>query len=189
MATQRNRSGRQTLSNIVMICVSAGAGFLLAPDCPAAEPALEYQVKAAFLLNFTKFIEWPPVAFSDAAAPFVICVLGKDPFGRALDQVAEGEKVAGRQLAIRRINAPPTPQACQLIFIGGAEKDRPAVPSGLGAGVLTVGEGESFVHDGGIIAFVIDNRRVRFDINQPAAEHALLKLSSKLLGVARSVER
>jgi hypothetical protein len=191
MATERNRRGRPThnLLNIVIVCVFAGSGFPLVAPCAGAEPTLEYQVKAAFLLNFTKFIEWPPETFSDAGSPFVICVLGKDPFGHVLDQLAEGEKVAGRPLEIRRVSASPLPKACQIIFIGGAEKDHPAVPMGLGPGVLTVGEGESFAHAGGIISFVIDNRRVRFDINQSAAERALLKLSSKLLNVARSVER
>jgi hypothetical protein len=149
----------------------------------------EYEVKAAFLLNFTKFVDWPASAFADPAAPFTICVLGKDPFGRSLDEIVQGEAVAGRRLVVRRISDPPGPQACQLLFIDESTKERSRVLSGLPAGVLTVGDGDHFVHDGGMIEFVVENRRVRFDIHQSAAERAGLKLSSKLLGVARVVEK
>src|SRR5437016_2410938 len=77
--------------------------------CAAAKSNLEYEVKAAFLLNFTKFTEWPPSAFADAQAPLAICLLGNDPFGHGLDDAVQGETVNGRQLAIRRISQPPAP--------------------------------------------------------------------------------
>jgi hypothetical protein len=153
------------------------------------EQPLEYQVKAAFLMNFTKFVEWPSGAFSDAASPISICILGDDPFGRALDQVVEGETVNARKLVVQRLAATPRPKSCQILFITKAEKEASKVLAGLGAGVLTVGEGDGFLHEGGVIAFVIENRRVRFDINQAAAENTALKISSKLLQVARSVEK
>jgi hypothetical protein len=114
--------------------------------CRAADAQLEYQVKAVFLLNFTKFIEWPAAAFELPVSPVTICILGEDPFGAAK----------------------PLPD--------------------LGPGVLTVGEGETFTREGGMIGLVIDNRRVRFDVNQTAAERAGLKISSKLLSVARDVQ-
>ena len=154
----------------------------------AGEP-LEYQVKAAFLLNFTKFVEWPPSAFGAADSPIAICILGNDPFGNSLDQIVAEEVVDGRRVGVRRIKRTPAPKSCQALFVGMPEKEVLSILSGLGPGVLTVGEGESFVRDGGMIAFVIENRRVRFDINQTAAERAGLKLSSKLLSVARSVEK
>ena len=150
---------------------------------------LEYQVKAAFLLNFTKFVEWPPSAFDAADSPIAICVLGDDPFGNALDQIVAGEVVNGRKVVVRRIKRTPAPKSCQVLFVSRPEKEVLSILSGLGPGVLTVGEGESFVRDGGMIAFVVENRRVRFGINQTAAETAGLKLSSKLLNVARSVEK
>jgi len=162
---------------------------LLWPGRTLAQTDLEYQVKAAFLLNFAKFVEWPPSAFADADSPVAICILGKDPFGRTIDELVQGEAANGRKLMVRRISQLPAPQACQVVFVEGSAKDVAKTLNGLGRGVLTVGEGGSFLHDGGIITFVIENRRVRFDINQTAAESAALKLSSKLLSVARSIEK
>jgi len=170
----------------------AWVGWAAFPPPAPAEPALEYQVKAAFLLNFTRFIEWPPNAFANPAAPFSICVLGKDPFGRALDDLVEGETVGERRLTVQRISHPPETGACQLVFVGAGDGDGgdfSKLPNRVSPGVLTVGEGTAFLRDGGMIAFVIDHRRVRFDINLPAADAAALKVSSKLLRVARSVEK
>jgi len=152
----------------------------------AADESLEYQVKAAFLLNFTKFIEWPPAAFEAPASPLAICVLGEDPFGPALDQLVNGEMVSGHRVLTRRIKAGPAPKSCQILFISRSGKDVSKILASLGPGVLTVGEGESFVREGGMITFVIDGRHVRFRANQAAAESAGLKLSSKLLNVAMS---
>jgi hypothetical protein len=116
-----------------------------------------------------------------------ICILGKDPFGRILDDLVQGESANGRKLVVRRIAEPPAPQTCQVLFVDPDSKDVKRVLAGVGRGVLTVSEGGRFLHDGGMIALVLDNRRVRFDINQAAAESKGLKLSSKLLSVARSV--
>jgi len=170
-------------------CLVFLLGLVLPPPSPAADESLEYQVKAAFLLNFTKFVEWPAAAFEAADSPIAICILGEDPFGTALDQIVAGEVVSGRKLTIQRLKRAPAPKSCQVLFIGRADKDVPKIPPGLGPGVLTVGDGESFIRDGGMIAFVLENRRVRFSINQSAAENAGLRLSSKLLSVARSVEK
>jgi hypothetical protein len=159
------------------------------PGRTVAQTDLEYQVKAAFLLNFAKFVEWPSSAFADSDSPVAICILGKDPFGRTIDDLVQGEEANGRKLIVRRMIQLPAPQSCQVVFIEASAKDLAKTLSGLGRGVLTVGEGGSFLRDGGIIAFVIENRRVRFDINQTAAEGAALKLSSKLLSVARSIEK
>jgi YfiR/HmsC-like len=168
--------------------IAAALALLAGPHGAATVTTLEYKVKAAYLLNFTKFIAWPPTAFADPAAPFAICVLGADPFGQALDEIVAGESVGGRRLTIRRIGQTPAPQACQLVFFGVTDQRLAASPGRLGPGVLTVGEGQSFLREGGMIAFVIDQHRVRFDINPAAAEGAALKLSSKLLGVARSTQ-
>jgi hypothetical protein len=169
-------------------CFLAWTGALIS-TCAAAEPTLEYQVKAAFLLNFTKFAEWPLSAFANAQAPLEICILGKDPFGHVLDDVAQGEVVSGRKIQVRRILEPPTAQSCQVLFVDPAVKDMRKVLGGLAPTVLTVSEGERFIADGGVIALVVDNRRVRFDINQTAADNRAVKLSSKLLSVARSVSK
>jgi hypothetical protein len=171
-----------------MIRRLAIAAILLLPATQLeAQERLEYQVKAAFLLNFTRFIEWPANSFSSASAPFTICVFGKDPFGRVLEEAMEGESVNGRRLEVRRLSEIPQSHGCQMVYFSALEKD--VLESASGRGVLLVGEGEGFVRAGGAIGFVIDHRRVRFDINQTAAENAGLKLSSKLLNVARIVNR
>ena len=151
-------------------CLDPGRAAVAIRWFPASVPAdepLEYQVKAAFLLNFTKFIDWPAAAFADAGFADRDLHSGRRSFrghtgsdGRRRD--GEWPKVVVREDQKR---APP-PKTCQVLFVGRPEKDVPEDSSGLGPGVLTVGEGERFLRDGGMIAFVIENRRVRFDINQ-----------------------
>jgi hypothetical protein len=169
-------------------CLLIGLSLLVNVCAQAAEEALEYQVKAVFLLNFTKFTEWPTAAFGAADSPIAICVLGDDPFGNTLDQVVAGEVVSGRKVVVQRIKKALPPQSCQVLFLSRTEKPLNTLP-GVGPGVLTIGEGEGFIHEGGMIAFVLENRRVRFGINETAAQAAGLKLSSKLLNVARFVEK
>lgn len=146
----------------------------------------EYDVKAAFLLNFTKFIEWPPPEQPDR--PFMICIFGEDPFAGVLDKLVSGETVNGRKLVVSRVGE-ERPAGCQIVFMDHAAKEVRRVLSSLGPGVLTVGEGDEFLHQGGMIAFIIEDRHVRFDINQKAAGTAALKFSSKLLSVARTVDK
>jgi len=163
-------------------------GLLLATHSFGADQRPgEYQVKAAFLLNFTKFVEWPAGDASKPDAPISICILGEDPFGHTLDQIVEGETVNGRRVTVQRLKE-EQPKACEVLFVSSSEKNVKKVLDDLPTGVLTVGEGEGFLRAGGAIAFVLENRRVRFDINQNAARNAKLKISSKLLNVARSVE-
>jgi hypothetical protein len=158
----------------------------------AAKPALaqgsiEYDIKAAFLYNFTKFIEWP--ALPAGSEPFRICVIGDPAFAQAVDRIIDGEAVQGHPL--QRLD-PQTPQEardCGILYVGAAETDRgmriaAAVRQ---APVLVVGEGPRFVSQGGAIAFVLENNRVRFDVNTAATSRAGLKVSSKLLRVARNV--
>ncbi len=172
-----------------VLCAAAFSACCLSPWCGAAETAPENAVKAAFLLNFTKFTDWPPEAFADQSSPINICIMGKDPFGAVLNAMLEGEVVNGRRLALRRMTEAPGPRACQVVYIDTPAKELRVTLAGLGPRVLTVGEGEGFVRDGGMIGFVVENRRVRFDINLTAVEEASLKLSSRLLNVARSVQK
>jgi hypothetical protein len=182
-------SGRlQHKSIVVCLAIGLGLGLGLPCACQGSDEVSQYQVEAAFLLNFTKFVEWPTTAFAAQDSPIAICILGADPFGSALDQIVAGEEVNGRKVAARRIKQAPQPKSCQVLYAGGSEKDVSKMLSALGPGTLTVGEGENFLRDGGMIAFVVENRRVRFEIGQTAAEKAGLKLSSRLLNVAKSVE-
>jgi hypothetical protein len=179
--------GRSRRYPAILLAVVAG---LISPfSCQGADEPLEYQVKAAFLLNFTRFIEWPSEAFENARSPLAICILGDDPFGDTLNQLVKGETVNGRKLVVQRIRRAPPPKSCQVLFVSTSEKDLPKILTGLGPGVLSVGEADGFLRDGGMIAFVIENRRVRFDINQSAAANASLTMSARLLNVARSVQR
>ena len=160
----------------------------------SADSQVEYQVKAAFLLNFTKFIEWPQSSFASPDSPITICILGKDPFGTVLDEIVQGETVNARKIAVQRISQPPAsqpagPQTCHVVYLGEPDKSISKTLSGMGRGVLTVGEGDRFLRDGGMVALVVDNRRVRFDINQAAATGAGLAVSARLLNVARAVEK
>jgi YfiR/HmsC-like len=154
-----------------------------------ARAAEEYEVKAAFLLNFTKFVVWPPDTFADAHSPLAICVLGDDPFGNTLDEIVKGEAVNGHVLTVQRIHAAPESKACQVLYFAGSERAAAKILTDLGPGTLTVGEGDKFLRQGGAIAFVLQDRRVRFDIDQGAAARAKLMLSSRLMMVARTVVR
>jgi hypothetical protein len=127
-----------------------------------------------------------PEAFPSPDAPLSICILGDDPFGASLDQIAGGEVVNGRKVAIQRIKNEPLPKSCSVLFIAGNGSES-VFPEDLGPGVLTVGEGDQFIRNGGMISFVIENRRVRFDVNRTVAANAGFKISSRLLSVARTV--
>lgn len=155
----------------------------------AAAGIEEYELKAAFLYNFAKFVEWPPDAFAGAASPVTLCILGEDPFGKSLDAVVQGESLNGRPLAVRRLRDIPPPGECHILFLSGAEKARTAeaMKALRGASVLSVGEGRDFLEHGGVIRLFLDQSRVRFDINLEAAERAHLTVSSKLLRLARAV--
>jgi uncharacterized protein DUF4154 len=172
--------------------IAALSGWLLAggvlPRIAAAQaPPTEYDVKAAFLLNFTKFVEWPAEAFESAQAPLAICIFGTDPFGRTLDEMLQDEVVQKRKLVVRRISESPPPRTCQVLFLSATDGNVQKIFRQAGPGVLTVSEASNFITDGGMIRFVVENRRVRFDINRAAASAAGLKLSSQLLSVARFV--
>ncbi|HEX2831470.1 MAG TPA: YfiR family protein [Thermoanaerobaculia bacterium] len=160
---------------------------LLTSPAGAAVPA-EYQLKAAFVFNFTQFVEWPSTAFSTADAPFVICIAGDDPFGQALDQIVEGEAVGRHRIVVHRVsdalNLPP----CHLVFLSrSAQKNLDAVLDRIspGASVLTVSDIERFVARGGAIGLFLDRNHVRFEIGVKAAENQRLKLSSQLLSLGR----
>ena len=161
------------------------------PDAYAQSASLrEYEIKAAFLYNFIKFIDWPSEVLPETSDTMTVCVLSDDPFGEALESI-KGKTVKGRRLAIRRIEPVRDLESCHVLFIGAAEEKRlPQVMQSLrGSSVLTVGEMERFVQSGGIINFVVERNKVRFEINVNSAERARLKLSSQLLSLARVVRQ
>jgi hypothetical protein len=150
---------------------------------------LEYQVKAAFLLNFIKFVEWPATAFPSPDTPITICVVGVDPFGPILDRMVEGESVNSRAVRTRRSVPEANPQGCHVAFVSRYERRGMAqIASHLGSSsVLTVSELPGFTALGGMIEFVMEEEKIGFYINAAMAEAAGLKLSSRLLRAAREV--
>lgn len=156
------------------------------PLARAAAPR-EYDVKAVFLFHFVQFVDWPPPAFADARAPFVICVLGTDPFGAALDDIVRGEQVDGRALKIDRHQQPTQLDGCHILFIDRSMRDAlPAILARLGDHpTLTVGDFDGFARAGGMIRFVTFGQRIRLHINLEATRAAQLNISSKLLRPAR----
>lgn len=149
----------------------------------------EYEVKAAFLYNFAKFVEWPADAFLNPNEPIRLCVLGEDPFGRVLDHAVQSKSINGRTLTILRSRQVRELRACHIIFIGASEKNRlPEIFAALrGSSALSVGDTEQFVQSGGAIQFTLQDNRVRLTINLAAAERAHVKISAKLLSLARVV--
>jgi hypothetical protein len=162
--------------------------FFCAPVL-AQEALPEYQIKAAYLYNFLKFVEWPEDAFPDPLAPIVIGISGDDPFGNSLPQVVIGKTVQGRDLVIHKYHTGEDMRGAHILFISPSEKKRlPQILSSLrGSSVLTVADAEGFLEAGGMIQFVSENDRVRFAINVDATSRAKLKMSSKLLSLARVV--
>jgi len=153
-----------------------------------AQSATEYQVKAVFLYNFAKFVEWPSDP-GGSSGPISICVLGDDPFDGILDQAIKGKTVNGRELVIKRFKQVGEAAACQIVFISSSNKKvlRPILESLIRAGALTVGETEGFAQLGGVINLTLEDNRVHFEINVDAAQRARLKISSKLLSLAKIV--
>ena len=155
----------------------------LAVPLSAQEVPLEYRVKAAFLYNFARFVEWPATM---AAGPLTLCVAGRNPFGDALEATLGGARIRGRAVTSRVITEPDS--SCHIVF----------VPEGTGAAAylrnrqaptLTVGESDDFIAMGGIVNFIREGGNVRFEIDAMAADRAGLRISSRMLRLARTPER
>lgn len=177
-----------TIRGIISVCAATLLQLLLAapPLSPPQTPS-EYEVKAAFLLNFVKFVEWPEGELRPGS-PLSICVIGDDPFGKVLDQVVEGESLDGHKIAVVRRHSTAEGE-CHVAYFGKALKDPGSILTTVTSGVLTVGEDAEFLRGGGMVAFVVENRRVRFDVSMPAMRRAGVRASSRLLRVARAVKQ
>lgn len=149
-------------------------------------PVSEYRVKAAYLLNFARYVVWPPGTFESPDQPLRLCVLGSDPFGDALPETVSGRTANGRRIELGRVEGPAQARECHLVFISRAEwRRRPDVLAALQApGVLTVGEGDDFAEAGGVLGFVQVDRSMRFAVNLEASDLARLRISSRMLALA-----
>jgi hypothetical protein len=163
--------------------------FLCGPNA-SAESMLnkEYLIKAAFLYNFAKFVDWPPESFRNDADAIKLYVLGNDPFGEALDTIRD-KTVKGRRLVVKRVQRVEEIEGAHLLFISPSEKGRvkQVLQSLRNTPVLTISEMERFGQMGGIINFITVEDKVQFEINPESAQQHKLKISSQLLKLARIV--
>jgi len=190
-----SRLGTQMRRGLHGAAVAAAVAIALLPVAAASPAAAtgqlpEYSVKAAFLHHFAQFVEWPRRLAAEPPT-LTIGVLGDDPFGALLDEAVLGKAVGGRSLVVRRVARAEEAARCDILFISTSEAARlPEILAGLGgAPVLTVGEADRFARRGGMIGFFFEDGRVRLEVNVKAAEAAGLRVSSKLLSVARLVKQ
>lgn len=180
----RPRGQRFALALACLVVLAVGAVHA------AAEPsARETQIKAAFIYNFTKFIEWPPATFAADATPIVLGTFGDSPLHRELETLVAGRKVNGRAIVVRRVATVQEVKATQIVFVMSAEDARFAaiLPSIQDSAVLTVGESDSFLAHGGGIRLLVNEEKLRFEINIAAAERAQLKISAQLQKLATTI--
>jgi hypothetical protein len=155
-----------------------------------ADAASEAQVKAAFIYNFVRFVEWPAQSFPSSDTPVTIGVVGSEQIADAIEQITKGKALDGRKLVVKRLSGSDSLDGCHILFIGASQKGRmSAILDKLrDSSVLTIGETDGFVQSGGIIGFVIENSKVAFHINAGAAKKKHLRISSQLLRLARNVK-
>ena len=181
------RARRADTTRVLVAWISLSVALCASTPASAQAPAFnEYQVKAACVLNAARFVSWPASAFSSADAPLVIGILGENPFGSTLQEVVSGAKVRGRRLTVRRVGLNEA-RDCHILFVSRSERDRlPTILGALGdATVLTISEIDRFVQSGGTIGLALDQGKIRFEINQDAANQARLKIDSQFLLLAR----
>lgn len=162
--------------------------WMLSPSVLGAEGIEEGDVKAAFVLNFIKFVAWPASAFDSPEDPILLSVLGDDPVAGSLDTLG-GKVASGRRVVVRKVSILSEMERCHVLFVGASEKDKlaPVLDAVQGLPVLTVADFEGFAGRGGTIGFVRHGSRVAFEINEAAARKSGLKVNAKLLYLGKSV--
>jgi hypothetical protein len=177
----------EILVALTVVTVLFYGEILMAADSPAASEA---QVKAVFLFNFAKYVDWPPSALPGKATPITIGVIGTDSFGDDLQHDVEGKTINGHPFVIKHLASDSELSGCQILFISHSEASRTGeiLDKVSSLPILTVGENEAFARNGGIINFVLKNGNVRLSINLNAAKKAGLNISSRLLAVADVVK-
>ncbi len=186
----RNGSKRRNLGTLAWVLILAAVFIPRARG--GGKPLAEYQVKAAYLLKFAAFIVWPPESYNPASGPLKIGIVGRDPFGPLLPENIPADGPEGISYVTSRLS--PEEEVVpgfQILFIANEDSrsEAPFLSRIAGKPVLTVGEGEQFIQQGGMISFTLENNRVRFLVNPKKAREANLKISSLLLSIARIVER
>ena len=178
-------SKRRSTSSAVLLLATLLAGTRVVAQAPAAEA----QIKAAFVYNFLKFVEWPATAFGDRQDPFVVGIIGDGATAEATEQFLASKQIGARSLVTRRLAWNDSLIGVHALFVAERDpkKQRRIFAAAAAASVLSIGEGADFAVRGGVIGLLVENRKVRFDIDVDAAQAAGLQISSKLLALTRSV--
>ena len=180
---------RQILASGTVVALAGVPSTVLNLNGEQARPT-ESQVQVAYLYNFGKFVQWPADAPVAKSGYFNICIYGLDPFGPILNTTVVGEKIDGKGVLAKRVADLHEAASCQILFISSSENSRLSkILEGLsGAAVLTVSDMPQFLERGGMIHFILDKKRVRFEVDLTATQNAGLNLSSELLKVAAAVK-
>ncbi len=170
-------------ATVAFACVSAFALFA------QAKPTSEYGIKAAFLYNFAKFVEWPPGVLASPKSPLTVCVFGADPFGAVLDDIVRGQTIDTHEIVTHRTNNLEELKACQIIFMSKLEIKylSDLLDTLKGTSTLLVGEGPGFAEHGGAIQLYMEENKVHFSVNLEAVQRAHLTINSNLLAMAKIV--
>jgi hypothetical protein len=164
--------------------------FSVFPEAPSLDAqSIEYPVKLAFLYNFAKFVEWPADSYSNPGAPLSICIVGHDPFGVDIEGELQARKAGGHPVQVVTLTPAATLSACHIVFIPVTERDQAGkiLRSLMGSSILTVGETDGFAAMGGIINLTVEKSEVHFEVNRVAADRCHLKISARLLALAKIV--
>ena len=172
-----------------LLCLALSLLCAVIPS--VAEETPEYQVKATFLYKLVNFVEWPSEAFAQENSPFVVGVLGDDPFGANLDKSVEGKSLDSHKVVVKRFKKLADLETCHMLFVSRSEKDKMSkIVERVGkANTLIIGDNDQCLPRGGTINFILEDKKVRFEINAGAADRAGLKISSKLMQLATKVVR
>jgi hypothetical protein len=173
---------------LLLLLAAALLGTVVAARAQSDARVAEYRLKAAFIFRFPDYVDWPDSAFPGPDRPFTIGVLGADAFAEGLLKTVPGRKVDNRPLAVRRLRRGDSVAGLQVLFIGASENAREVLGPLKGQPVLTVTESEQAFVQGSMVNFVVVDDKVRFDVALTPAEQANLKISARLLSVARKVE-
>lgn len=183
MSRDPRHPGRPRTFGAILFAIVVAASAI---QPASAQPSPEYQLKAVFLYHFTQFVEWPREAFAEGDAPFVIGVLGENPFEGYLSEAVRDEKVHGREVAVRHLTAADSLGGVQILYISPSERyrEREILDQVKGLPILTVGDSPDFVSSGGTVQFFPDRGRIRLRVNIDSARSSTLNISSRLLGLA-----
>jgi hypothetical protein len=179
--------------SILILAVSVSLGWTVETNAQGSDSdSSEYLIKAGFIYNFAKFVEWPSAAFAQTDSPIVIGVLGTDPFGSIIDRIVEDKKIGARGFVVKRLRWGKDLKDlkdCKILFVSASEKAHidEILQMVKGLPILTVGETPGFAERGGIIRFTLEDNRVRFEVNVEAAHQSELNISSRLLTLARII--